>query len=90
MKSDISKTGIFKYLSKRIFHRKFLHHASRRSDELPARKIFFKRKVLPAPVPQAQVICCWYSASRAKSLMNSKKQVVSQHHQLEDRFIDPK
>ena len=38
MKSDISKTGIFKYLSIRIFNKKSFHHTSRRSDELPSQK----------------------------------------------------
>jgi hypothetical protein len=71
----------FIYLSIRIFLRELHHHTSRRSDDLPGKKnVLQSERLYLLPV-----FCFPYEVH-----LEQKKQIVSQHHQLKDRFIGPK
>jgi hypothetical protein len=72
-----SGKALFIHLSIRIFFRKLHCHTSGRSDDLPSQKYVFQAVCLYL-LPEFRSLC--------KVHLKQQKQVISEHHQLEDRF----
>ena len=72
------RQAFFIHLLIRIFHRMLHHHTSRRSDDLPSQKNILQAEGLDL----LPVIRRPYPIN-----LEQQKQIVSQHHQLEDCLI---